>query len=283
MIRGELGENISISVILPTYNRMDLLRRAVSTILLQSFMDFELIVIDDLSTDGTKEFLEDLVKKDPRVRTIHNAKNNYPDISKNLNEGLSMARGKYIARLDDDDYWCDMDKLKKQTDFLESHPDYVVVGGGTIVIDDDDKERFRYFKAETDEAIRAHALFANPFTHSTVMFRRDVALAVGGYGNFKNAEDWDLWLRMGLKGKFYNFQEYFVRYLLNDKSKTVIFKRSQSQEILRLLRSYRGQYPNFISAYILNLGQYCFSLLPRGLQKVLYSTLSRAKRTAFSS
>ena len=272
-----------VTILMPTYNRVELLVRAMRSVLFQSLADFELIVINDASTDGTKKYLDDLAQKDPRVRPVHNAQNNYPDISKNLNEGLGIAQGKYIARLDDDDYWCDNNKLKKQVDFLESHPDYVVAGGGTIVIDDADNERFRYLKLETDEAIRKRALFVNPFTHSTVMFRRDVALAVGGYGNFKNAEDWDLWLKMGLKGKFYNFQEYFVRYLLNDKSKTVIFKRSQSEEILRLLRSHRRQYPNFLPAYILNLGQYCFSLLPRAVQKSLYSTLSRAKRTAFSS
>jgi glycosyltransferase involved in cell wall biosynthesis len=276
-------DGVEISIILPTYNRVALLQRAVASVRSQSFENFELIVINDASSDGTKQFLDDLAKQDTRIRPIHNLKNNYPDISKNLNEGLGVARGKYIARIDDDDYWCDDDKLKKQMDFLETHPDYVVIGGGTMVIDDDDKERFRYFKLETDEAIRKKALFANPFTHSTVMFRRDVAQAVGGYGDFKNAEDWDLWLKMGTKGKFYNFQEYFVRYLMNDNSKTVLFKRSQSGEILAILRSHHNEYPNFFSAYMLNMGQYCFSLLPPFLQKALYTSLSKAKRTLFSS
>jgi glycosyltransferase involved in cell wall biosynthesis len=268
-----------VSVILPTYNRVGLLDRAVKSIMQQSFTDFELIVINDASTDDTRTYLDDLAKKDARVVPVHNKKNNYPDISKNLNEGLHMAKGKYIARLDDDDYWCDSDKLKKQFDFLEGHPEYVITGGGTIVIDDNDHERFRYQKLETDEKIRRRALFANPLTHSTVMFRRNAALAAGGYGNFKNVEDWDLWLRMGTKGKFYNFQEYFVRYLMNDNSKTVIFKHSQSKEILRVLWLHRSEYPNFFSAYLLNLGQYFFSLLPLRAQKMLYGTLSRAKRS----
>jgi hypothetical protein len=111
------------------------------------------------------------------------------------------------------------------------------------------------------------------------MFRRDIALAVHGYGNFKNAEDWDLWLKMGAKGKFYNFQEYFVRYLMNNKSKTVIFKQSQSKEILTIVRSHRHEYPNFLPAYAVNIGQYCFSLLPRFVQKIFYTSLSRAKRS----
>jgi glycosyltransferase involved in cell wall biosynthesis len=276
----ELGiyQEIQISIIMPTYNRVGLLGRAVQSIRAQSFSAWELIVINDASTDGTATFLDDLAQRDPRIRPVHNQKNNYPDISKNLNEGLALARGKYIARLDDDDYWCDDEKLKKQLDFLESHQNYVVTGGGTIVIDDGDEERFRYFKTETDENIRRRALFTNPFTHSTVMFRRDVALAVGGYGNFKNAEDWDLWLKLGTQGQFYNFQEYFVRYLMNDQSKTVIFKQSQTKEIFTLLRSHRHHYPHFFFAYALNFGQYCFSLLPRSLQKTLYTNLSRAKR-----
>ncbi len=268
-----------LSVILPTYNRINLLGRAVRSVQVQSLDNWELIILDDASTDNTKEYLDHLAQQDPRVRPVHNKKNNYPDISKNLNKGLRIARGKYIVRLDDDDYWCDNDKLKKQVDFLESHPDYVVCGGGTIVVDNNDKERFRYYKPETDEAIRVRALFANPFTHSTVMFRRDVARAAGEYGNFKNAEDWDLWLRMGKKGKFYNFQEYFVHYLMNDNSKTVIFKRSQSKEILSIVRTHRREYPNFFWAYCLALAQYCFSLLPRFLQKSLYGILSRAKRS----
>ena len=272
----------TVSIVLPTYNRAAPLERAVKSIFSQSFKEWELIVVNDASTDGTNAFLDELAKKDARVRPVHNVKNNYPDISKNLNHGLSLARGKYVARLDDDDHWCDDDKLKKQVAFLDEHPVYVVVGGGTIVVDANDKERFRYFKPETDEAIRARALLANPFTHSTVMFRRNAALAAGGYGSFNNAEDWDLWLRMGLHGKLYNFQEYFVRYLMNEESKTFIFKRSQSREILAVVAAHRKEYPHAVAALVVACGQYCYNLLPLGLRRLLHNKLSRAKRTAFS-
>src|ERR1700722_18205126 len=161
-----------VSIILPTYNRVDLLARAVKSITTQSFSDWELIVVNDASTDGTKAYLDGLAAQDPRIHPVHNVKNNYPDISKNLNEAMAVARGAYVARLDDDDYWCDPDKLKKQVDFLDALPDHVIVGGGTIVVDEHDKEQFRYHKLENDPQIRDKALFANPFTHSTVMFRR---------------------------------------------------------------------------------------------------------------
>lgn len=271
-----------VSVLMPTWNRAQLLARAIKSVQRQTFTDWELVVINDASTDSTRALLDDLAKKDDRIRPIHNEKNNYPDISKNLNDGMAAARGRYIARLDDDDYWCDDGKLAAQAEFLDAHPDHVLVGGGTIVIDENDRERFRYFKLETDEQIRDKALFANPFTHSTVMFRRDIAQKVGGYGNYGNVEDWDLWLRMGTRGKFYNFQKYFVRYLLTEKSKTFIFKHSQSRDILRVIGLHRKQYPHFAMAYVLNYAQYLYSFLPQGAQRVLHTTLSRMKRGLFS-
>jgi len=272
-----------VSVIMPTYNRRKLLERAVDSVLSQTLTDFEFIIVNDASTDDTKVFLDGLAKKDARVRPIHHEKNYYPDISRTLNEAMKIAQGTYIARLDDDDYWCDAEKLSKQVAFFDSHPDFVLTGRGTIVIDENDKERFRYLKPEDDATIRNKALFANPFTHSTVMFRREVALAAGGYGDFKNAEDWDLWLRMGQRGRLYNFQEYFVRYLLTDKSKTVLFKRSQADEILHIVASHRKEYPNFLPAYILNVTQYCYSQLPAGIRRILYNSLSRAKRSLFAN
>jgi glycosyltransferase involved in cell wall biosynthesis len=267
-----------ISIILPTYNRASLLKRAMQSISEQSFSNWEVIVINGASTDDTKNFLDERAKKDSRVRPVHHERNYYPDISRILNEGLKLSRGKYIARLDDDDYWCDPEKLSKQIAFLDARPDCVIAGGGTIVVDENDRERFRYMKLETDESIRARALFSNPFTHSTVMFHRDVALEVGGYGDFKNAEDWDLWLRMGMRGKFYNFQEYFVRYLMTDQSKTFLFKRSQSKEILSIVRAHRKEYPNFYMAYTVNLAQYFYSFLPKGIRRISHGFFSKLKR-----
>lgn len=108
----------AVTILMPTYNRVDLLRRAIESILEQHFANWELVVIDDASTDGTGAFLDELAKKDGRVCPVRHKKNNYPDISGTLNEGLAMARGKYVARLDDDDYWCDVEKLAKQAHFL---------------------------------------------------------------------------------------------------------------------------------------------------------------------
>jgi glycosyltransferase involved in cell wall biosynthesis len=271
--------NPVVSIILPTYNRVASLSHAIDSALAQTFADWELIVIDDTSTDGTAMVLDDFSRRDPRIKIIRNDHSDYAlvGITKVLNQGLAAARGKYIARLDDDDAWIDPEKLAKQVYFLDTHPEYVVVGGGVIVVDGDGKERYRYFKHETDEEIRRTALAANPFSHTTVMFRRGVACEFGGY-RARYAEDWDLWLSMGVRGKFYNFQEYFTAYTMNDLNKSFIHQRAQTRVILQFLSAHRREYPNFLRGYILNLGQYWYTFLPIGVRKYFQGWLSAVKR-----
>lgn len=270
-----------VSIILPTYNRAKLIGRAIQSVLDQSYEDWELIVIDDASTDETSRVLKEWQRKDGRIRVITNAENLYPDISKTLDKGLEAAQGEYIARIDDDDYWCSKDKLKKQVEFLDAHPAYVIVGSGVIVVDGKGRELFRYLKREHDGNIRRHALFANPFSHTTVLFRKDVALSLGGYGSWRFAEDWDLWLKMGMKGKLYNIPEYLAVYMLAGQNKSFTHQHEQGRMILEFLKSHRREYPRFLPAYFLNLIAYWYSFLPLSIRKKLHSTLSHLKRKSF--
>ncbi len=271
--------NPAVTILLPTYNRAASLRRAIESTFEQTFKDWEMIVVDDTSTDGTAEVLADFVRRDSRIKIIRNDHSEYAlvGITKVLNQGLEAAHGRYIARLDDDDAWLDSDKLAKQVRFLDTHPDYVVVGGGVIVVDGNDKERYRYFKKETDEEIRRTALAANPFSHTTVMFRRDTAREFGGY-KARYAEDWDLWLSMGTRGKLYNFPEYFTAYTMNDLNKSFIHQRAQTKCILQFIVAHRREYPNFLYGYILNFGQYVYTFLPIGIRKYFQGWLSAIKR-----
>ena len=99
---------------MPTYNRGALLSRAIESVRAQTFADWELLVTDDASTDDTWQVLAEWAAKDVRIKPHRNAKNQYPDISGILNGGIARALGEYIARLDDDDYWIDPEKLAKQ-------------------------------------------------------------------------------------------------------------------------------------------------------------------------
>ena len=192
-----------------------------------------------------------------------------------------MAKGKYIARIDDDDWWRNSDKLKTQVDFLEANPDYVVCGGGMIVVDSQGLELFRYLKPESDSDIRKTALLANPFSHTTVVFLKEAAEKVGGYGDWQYAEDWDLWLKLGKIGKFYNFPEYFTTYIMSGGNKSFIYQRPHSKMILEIIKKHRFDYPRFYFGYYFNLGQYLYSFLPLILRKGLHPTLSYLKRSLF--
>jgi glycosyltransferase involved in cell wall biosynthesis len=270
-----------VSIVMPTYNRVGFLRRAIESIFTQTFQDWELIVVDDASTDETPSVLAAFAAKDKRVVVLRNETNYYPDISKTLNKGLAAARGKYIARLDDDDYWLDPDKLKKQHAFLESHPDYVVVGSGMIVVDGEGKELYRYLKRETDKQIRKTALFANPFSHTTVMFRADVARRVHGYGTWRYAEDWDLWLKLGNEGKLYNFPEYSAAYTMAGQNKSFVHQRAQSRMTLEFIKAHKREYPGYWRARAVNTAQYLFSFLPLFVRRSLHTALSSLKRRSF--
>src|SRR3989344_8883541 len=168
-----------ISIITITRNRAGFISEAIESALEQSFPDWELIVIDDASEDDTREIVEEYIVRDSRIKYFRNDERLY--ISKSRNKALGLAQGEYVAVLDSDDVWSDRDKLKKQYEFLERNKDYVLVGGGVIVIDEFGKETRRYFNRESDENIRGKILFQNQFAHSSVMFKRDVALKVGGY------------------------------------------------------------------------------------------------------
>jgi glycosyltransferase involved in cell wall biosynthesis len=266
-----------VSVVMPTHNRAGLLSRAIESIRRQAFADWELVVTDDASTDGTWAVLTEWAAKDGRIRPYRNAVNQYPDISKILNDGLARARGEYIARLDDDDHWIDTDKLKRQVAYLDAHPDCVIVGTGVVVMDGEGRERYRYLKSETDAAIRESALLSNPFTHSAVLYRKAVALECGGYER-QYAEDWTLWLSMGKKGKLHNIPEYSTGFLMAGQNKSWVHERAHAKTLVGIVVRFRRDYPHFFRAYAVNLAALVFAYMPAFVRSVLYPLASRVKR-----
>lgn len=267
-----------VSVLMPTFNRSGCVSRAIESVLAQSFNDWEFIIIDDASTDNTPAVLKVWQEKDSRIIYIRNEKNSRPDISKILNQGIALANGKYIARIDDDDWWSDSDKLKTQIDFLEANPDYFVCGGGMIVVDSFHRELFRYLKSESDFDIRKTALLANPFSHTTAVFSREAAEKVGGYGDWQYAEDWDLWLKLGQIGKFYNLPLYLTTYVMAGNNKSFVHQRPQARMILAIISKHRRHYRGFYFAYVFNFAQYLYSFLPLPLRKAVHPPLSYLKR-----
>lgn len=270
-----------VSIIIPTYNRVKMLEKSIESVFAQSFKDWELIIIDDASTDETELRMNELASKEKSVKYLRIPKIEGKGISEYLNIGLRNSRGEFIARIDDDDYWCHKDKLKMQVEFLDKNPEYVVVGGGVILVDEKGNELFKYLKKETDEEIRNYALYSNPFTHATVMFRKDAAMKLGGYRNMKHVEDMELWLRMGMVGKLYNFREYFITYMTAGQNKSFQQQRENSRTVVDVVKMHGKNYPNFYKAFALNYTQYMYSFLPMFFKKHLQSFMYYFKRKNF--
>ncbi len=243
-----------ISVIIATHNRGQYIEEAVRSVLRQSYKNIEIIVIDDGSTDNTKKILDPYIKA-KKIRYIYQENTGSICARK---RAINYSQGKYIAILDSDDIWCDQDKLKKQVEFLEEHPDYVLTGGSMIKIDKSGEEIAWYMHPENDEGIRESMLFGNMFTHSTVVFRKDTWKWVDGYGN----NDWNLWLKLGRVGKLYNFQDHFVYYLEDGQNTSHRKIRKSSRLDIKLIKKYRNDYPNFRKAFILAWASYFYSFFP---------------------
>jgi len=245
---------IKVSVIILTKNRAELLRNALASVLRQLFSEYEIIVVNDGSTDGTKEVLKS-GGAGPRpvwdLKIIHHQ--NSVGITKSRQEGLEQSRGELVAFLDDDDEWVDAEKLKKQVEWFSLHPQGVLCGGGIRVEIGIMNYKLR-MRVESDSAIRRTILFRNNFFTSTVMFRRQEALEAGGFivDGIDLAEDYDLWLRLGKKGQMGNIPEVFTAY--RNPSYTKEKFRQFLRKQLHLIKRHKRDYPHyFFSVLILRL------------------------------
>jgi glycosyltransferase involved in cell wall biosynthesis len=242
-------KNPTVSVIMPTYNREEYVENSVESVLRQTYTDFEMIIIDDGSEDNTERVIKDI--DDPRIIYEKNEKN--LGIQKTLNKGIDIARGEYIARIDDQDTWIDKKKLDKQVNFLENNTDHVLVGTGAVVKSDRNNEIFRYLKPHKDQEIRSKILQKNAFVHVSVVFSKRAAKSVGKYGEaseVEHVEDYDLWLKLGTIGKLHNIPDYCVVYVENEKG---ISKKNKLEQIRKnhyLIKKFKDDYPNYWKALI---------------------------------
>lgn len=210
---------MKISVVMSVYNAEKYLTEAVESILAQTYSDFELILINDKSTDGSGEILKSYAQKDPRIVILENEQN--IGLTKSLNRGLAIAKGEYIARMDADDISVP-DRFEKQVAFLDTHLDYSFVSCiGRYIDENGNPEQLRLFP-ETNEEIYAMMPKVDAVMHPGVMFRREDIAKIGNYcEDFRVVQDYDLWFRgMAAGYKFYNIQEPLVLFRRNDSYNT---------------------------------------------------------------
>ena len=208
----------TVSVVLPTYNRGEFfLRRALDSILNQTFSDFEVIVIDDGSTDQTRYILSLYQVKDQRIKVIYHQKNK--GLVTSLNEGIEASRGKYIARMDDDDISLPH-RFEKQVDFLEKHPEITVLGSFISPID----SLIPYpFQREQDPDLFKIDLFLESLeiSHPSAMMRRDFLIKhhIRYNDRFRSAEDRPFWADiMDAGGKIMVLPEVLLQYRIHMKN-----------------------------------------------------------------
>ena len=208
--------NPAISVLLPVYNAEQFVREAVDSILAQSFADFELIALDDGSTDRSLSILREYEARDPRVRIITRENRG---LVASLNQLMAAARGSYLARMDADDV-CMPRRFEQQLAFLKSNPDHVAVGGWVIHMNESGLP-IGPVKTPTEHADidQAHLKGHTSIWHPTALIKKDAVLSIGGYREeFQHAEDLDLWLRLAELGRLANLSEFVLRYRLHASS-----------------------------------------------------------------
>jgi len=231
-----------------TYNRGQYLAEAINSILAQDFTDWELIIIDDGSTDDTYNILLPYLE-DPRIKYFKNEKN--LGICLTRNRALEKSTGEYIAVLDSDDVWLAKDKLSQQIDFLDFNYEYALVGTGVVIINEKGKELKRYVNPEGAIAIKNSLLAKNSFAHSSVLYRRETVLKLGAYPlNLNGIEDYDLWLRLGAKYKLHNLPRYDLGYRKHSGNISLTDRERLMRANLTLIKKYREFYPNFYWAWL---------------------------------
>lgn len=220
-----------VSVLMPVYNGEKYLAQAIESIGFQSYDDWELIIVDDGSTDMTAEIVSRY--RDNRIYYLKNERN--IGLIATLNKGIDYCSGKYIARMDADDI-SEPERLKKQIEFMESHPNYVMCGTNARIINSEGNPIGSIKNLTTNNYLRINLLFSVPFVHPSMIIRKEAILNSRYDADFKHVEDYDLWCRLSAKGMIANVGKKFLQYRWHESNISVVnsaFQEAQKDKIIR--------------------------------------------------
>jgi glycosyltransferase involved in cell wall biosynthesis len=222
-----------VSVLMPAFNSEAYIKEAISSILSQTYPHFELIILDDGSSDSTFELIMQF--QDPRIRALRHEKNQGTVATRN--ELVTLAKGKYIALLDNDDI-ARSDRLEAQVSFLEENP-IDICGSDHLTLDEITGRIKKSKQCHTDADIRAMMTVASPLSHPSIMARASVLKNHPYEKNTDIAEDYALWLTLSLAGfHFANLKKNLITYRIHPKQ----FSQSQIEKVQILLQKYQINY-----------------------------------------
>ena len=227
-----------ISLIMSVYNGEDYLRDAIESVLNQTFKEFELIVINDCSTDKTYEILKRFAELDKRVKVHTNEVN--LRLPSSLNKAISYAQGKYIARMDADDI-CLPERLEKQYKFMENNPSVALSSCRFMTLKNGLVSSGGCGGKSDNESIKALLLVTNPILHPGIIAKADAIRSLCYDKNFTCTEDMELWTRFVMAG--YDIEimpEYLMIYRLHNKQITETTLEKQHKEVIAIQKNYYG-------------------------------------------
>lgn len=232
-----------VVVLLTVYNRPSV-RNTIDSVLNQTFEDFELLIIDNASDDGTYEILQDYARRDARITIVRNEKNMGQTYS--LHKGMEIASARYIARIDADDLM-KKDRLKKQYEFMEKNPEYGFCGSWVQLITDDDRLAMVIRMPTTDRGLKTCQKVSCGVYHPAVMMRKSVLdeYKIMYDPDLKMAEDYDMWRQMLRFSKGLNIPEVLLYYRRGDHNDSIVHRKTTFREenIVRHKICGEGFYP----------------------------------------
>ncbi|HYO79366.1 MAG TPA: glycosyltransferase family A protein [Thermoanaerobaculia bacterium] len=224
-----------VTILMPVYNGERFLEEAIASVFAQDFGDFELVIVNDGSTDRTASMLADWAAREPRIVLVQLEANSGIPVA--LNHGLAVARGEYIARHDADDVFVS-GRLRAQIAALDADPNITLVSCRYHIIDADGRRVWTMSRVEPPEVTAYLLHFSNAIGgHGQVMFRRDLVRAIGGYNEvFGLSEDYDLWTRLARHGRLVVLPVIGMKHRLHDGRVSVTaaaVQRGRSMAITR--------------------------------------------------
>lgn len=236
-----MNEQPLVSVVMAVLNGGRLLKKSIESILEQSYLNIQLVIVDDGSQDDTLDVIKSF--SDERIKLLVNEQN--MGLIYSLNYGVNNASGELIARMDADDIALPQ-RIAKQVNSFNDDEHRVVVGSWLTLVNERECVTGEWQYPESNAAIKWNQLFNSGIAHPSVMFKKKAFLDSGGYSlNHKYAEDYELWTRLGNKGQLYNIQESLVLYRVHDASISQVSsvqqdlarKKISKHNIKELLRS----------------------------------------------